>query len=186
MIAALFAGLLVGLVHVISGPDHLSAIAPLASVERHRVWAVGLRWGLGHSLGVVIVGLIAGLLAHLALVDPFSAASERLVGVMLLIIGLWGFWRLGRMSAASASTQNADLHQHADGQVHSHALAPPLRLTISPTSTSAPSRRFAPYAIGILHGCAGGSHLVGILLALAFPTLAGVLTYLAGFVAGSV
>jgi len=166
MIAALFAGLAVGLIHVISGPDHLSAIAPIASVERQRVWAIGLRWGLGHSLGVVLVGLIAGFLAHVALVDPLSNTSERLVGVMLLAIGAWGFWRLGRSDTVAAP------HAHDHGQAHTH--------------DRADSRRFAPYAIGILHGCAGGSHLVGILLALAFPTLAGVLTYLAGFVAGSV
>jgi hypothetical protein len=166
MIAALFAGLAVGLIHVISGPDHLSAIAPIASVERRRVWAVGLRWGLGHSLGVVIVGLIAGLMAQMALVDPLSNTSERLVGVMLLVIGAWGFWRLGRTAVVDVP------HDHRDGRVHTH---------VRPES-----RRFAPYAIGILHGCAGGSHLVGILLALAFPTLAGVFAYLAGFVAGSV
>jgi hypothetical protein len=165
MIAALFAGLAVGLIHVISGPDHLSAIAPIASVERRRVWAIGLRWGLGHSLGVVLVAAIAALVAHMALIDPLSNTSERLVGVMLLAIGAWGFWRLSR--TASEAT-----HDHGDGQPHTH--------------TQADSRRFAPYAIGIMHGCAGGSHLIGILLALAFPTLAGVLTYLAGFVAGSV
>lgn len=166
MIAALFAGLTVGLIHVIAGPDHLSAIAPIASVERRRVWAIGLRWGLGHSLGVVLVGMIAGLLAHVALVDPLSNTSERLVGVMLLIIGAWGMWKLSRVTTSEAT------HDHGDGQPHAHGRAS--------------SRRFAPYAIGILHGCAGGSHLVGILLALAFPTLAGVMTYFAGFVAGSV
>lgn len=164
MIAALFAGLAVGLIHVIAGPDHLSAIAPIASSERQRVWAVGLRWGLGHSLGVVTVGLIAGFLAHAALVDPVSDASERLVGVMLLVIGAWGFWRLGR-------GQIETTHDHGDGRPHTHTSG---------------SRRFAPYAIGILHGCAGGSHLVGILLVLAFPTLTGVCTYLAGFICGSV
>ncbi|HEX3135860.1 MAG TPA: High-affinity nickel transporter, partial [Planctomycetota bacterium] len=141
-------------------------IAFIASVERRRVWAVGLRWGLGHSLGVVVVGLIAGLLAQVALVDPLSNTSERLVGIMLLAIGAWGFWRLGRTHATEVP------HVHSDGQSH--------------TPTPPASRRFAPYAIGILHGCAGGSHLVGILLALAFPTVAGVLAYLAGFVAGSV
>ena len=166
MIAALFAGLAVGLIHVISGPDHLSAIAPIASVERRRVWAVGLRWGLGHSLGVVLVALIAALVAHTALIDPLSNTSERLVGVMLLAIGGWGFWRLSRTNTSEAA------HDHGDDQPHTH--------------TPAYSRRFTPYAIGILHGCAGGSHVVGILLALAFPTLAGVLTYLARFVTGSV
>jgi hypothetical protein len=166
MITALFAGLAVGLIHVISGPDHLSAIAPIASVERRRVWAIGLRWGLGHSLGVVLVGLIAALVAHAALIDSLSHSSERLVGVMLLAIGGWGFWKLSRTNSANTT------HDHGDGQPHTHA--------------QTDSRRFAPYTIGILHGCAGGSHLIGILLALAFPTLAGVMTYLAGFVAGSV
>jgi hypothetical protein len=149
---------------VISGPDHLSAIAPIASAERTRVWAVGLRWGLGHSLGVVFVGLIAAVLAHAALVDPVSDTSERLVGVMLLIIGAWGFWRLRRGTVEMT-------HDHGDGRIHTHTSG---------------SRQYAPYAIGILHGCAGGSHLVGILLALAFPSLAGVLSYLAGFICGSV
>ena len=106
MIAALFAGLAVGLIHVISGPDHLSAIAPIASVERRRVWAVGLRWGLGHSLGVVLVALIAALIAHMALIDPLSNTSERLVGVMLLAIGGWGFWRLSRTSVAEADRKS--------------------------------------------------------------------------------
>jgi hypothetical protein len=159
MIVALFAGLAVGLIHVLSGPDHLSAITPIACVEQRRVWAIGLRWGLGHSVGVVLVGLVVGLCANLALVDPLSAGSERLVGVMLLLIGGWGFWRLARLGGPAPAAH----HPHPHG-----------------------TRRLAPYAIGILHGCAGGSHLVGILLALAFPTLAGVMTYLAGFVAGSV
>ena len=190
MIAALLAGLIVGLVHVLSGPDHLSAIAPIACMERRRVWAVGLRWGLGHSLGVVIVGLIAGLMAHWAMVDPLSASSERLVGVMLLIIGSWGLWRLARMPSRQASslmtpttaltgkvTILANIHVHAEGETshHGHHHHQP----------GTGSHRLAPYAIGILHGCAGGSHLVGILLALAFPTFAGVMSYLAGFVAGS-
>lgn len=178
MFAALFAGLALGLVHVITGPDHLSAIAPIASVEPRRVWTVGLRWGLGHSLGVVLVGLIAGLLVQVALVDPLSAMSERLVGVMLLVIGGWGLWRYVRLTqvalSSAAALSGATVHEHGDGRPHSHAI---------PTSST---RRLAPYAIGILHGCAGGSHLVGIVLALAFPTLTGVFAYLAGFVAGSV
>jgi hypothetical protein len=164
MIAALLAGLTVGLIHVLVGPDHLSAIAPIATGERRQVWAVGLRWGLGHSLGVVLVVLAAVALTQVALVDPLSDASERLVGVMLLLIGAWGFWRLGRGTVETT-------HDHGDGRPHTHTSG---------------SRRFAPYAIGILHGCAGGSHLVGMLLALAFPTVAGVFTYLAGFVCGSV
>jgi hypothetical protein len=163
MIAPLFIGLAAGLIHVLSGPDHLSAIAPIASVQRQRVWSVGLRWGLGHSLGVVLIGLLAALLGQLVAVDPFSAGCERVVGVMLLAIGIWGFFRLGRMMSIIAP-----------GHGHAH-----------PAPETARGSRYAPYAIGILHGCAGSSHLIGILLALAFPTFAGVMVYLAGFVAGT-
>jgi uncharacterized membrane protein YfcA len=156
MLVALLLGLSLGLLHVVTGPDHLGAIAPMASVERQRVWSIGLRWGLGHSLGVLGVALLAGLVAHLALIDVVSQTSERLVGIMLIAIAAWGWWRFQ--------------HYH-----HDH------------TSTSArPSGRFAPYAIGIVHGCAGGSHLVGILMLLTFPTLAGIFSYVAGFVVGTV
>jgi hypothetical protein len=178
MITALFTGLAVGLIHVFSGPDHLSAIAPIACVERQRVWTVGLRWGLGHSLGVVIIGFIAGFMAHFMAVDLFSGSCEWLVGIMLLVIGAWGIWRLSRLTSPRATTT----HTHADGQTHHHPAN-----SISPTNSPPATRhRLAPYAIGMLHGCAGGSHFLGILLALAFPTFAGVMTYLAGFVAGSI
>ncbi len=174
MITALFTGLAVGLIHVFSGPDHLSAIAPMACVERNRVWTIGLRWGLGHSLGVVIIGFIAGIMAHVMAVELFSRSCEWLVGIMLLAIGAWGLWRLSRMPSARAMTT----HTHADGQTHTHVAIP--------INSTTARHRLAPYAIGVLHGCAGGSHFVGILLALAFPTFAGVMTYLAGFVVGSI
>ncbi len=180
MITALFTGLAVGLIHVLSGPDHLSAIAPIACVEQRRVWIVGLRWGLGHSLGVVIIGLFAGILAHWVAIDPFSASCEWLVGIMLLAIGTWGLWRLWRMRRIATkpfTIVTEIMHTHADGSTHTHTAL----------SRNGPARHdLTPYAIGILHGCAGGSHFVGILLMLAFPTIAGVMSYLVGFVAGSI
>jgi hypothetical protein len=159
MLIALGAGLTVGLIHVFTGPDHLGAIAPIASIERQRVWAIGLRWGLGHSLGVVLVCLLVGILTQLTFLDPFNSASERLIGIMLLLIAGWGFWRLFRP------------HRHP--------------ATSTATDSQRGRQRFTPYAIGILHGCAGGSHLVGVLLMFAFPTIAGVMTYVAGFVVGT-
>jgi hypothetical protein len=192
MLIALGAGIAVGLIHVLSGPDHLAAIAPLASVERQRVWAIGLRWGLGHALGVVLVGLLVGVLTQWVFVDPVSAASERLVGVMLLAVAGLGFWRFFRPSGVKHShqAQSADFqHTHAH-HAHAHDTVPLPFISLSKTSKSPnsspiPRPSLVPYAIGVLHGCAGGSHFLGILLALAFPTFAGVLTYLAGFVVGT-
>lgn len=168
-------GLAAGFIHVLTGPDHLGAIAPLAANERRGAWMIGVRWGLGHSLGVVALGLVAALLGQRLMLDPtstgdaLSAGSERAVGVMLLAIAAWGFWRL-RQQGATPSTHA----HHPDG---SHPPAPPADIATRP---------YAPYAIGLLHGCAGGSHLLAILVVLAFPTLAGVVSYLAAFVVGSV
>jgi len=50
------AGVAAGVVHVLSGPDHLAAIAPYAVTDKTRSWKTGVRWGLGHSTGVLGVG----------------------------------------------------------------------------------------------------------------------------------
>ena len=84
------AGLVAGAVHVLSGPDHLAAIAPYAVADRARSWSTGVRWGLGHSAAVLGVGLVV-LVARRALpIEALSAHSELGVGLVLLVIGVWG------------------------------------------------------------------------------------------------
>jgi hypothetical protein len=87
---ALFAGLVAGAVHVVTGPDHLAAVAPLAVDARASAWRAGLRWGLGHSAGVAVVGLLALGLRETLPIDALSSVSERLIGVTLIGLGLWG------------------------------------------------------------------------------------------------
>ena len=58
-------GILMGIVHVLTGPDHLSALATLngmnISKQQHSnnncdSFLLGIKWGLGHSLGLLVVG----------------------------------------------------------------------------------------------------------------------------------
>src|SRR5690242_1075835 len=93
VLVAASAGLLAGLVHALSGPDHLSAVAPLVVDVPRRRWLMGLFWGIGHSLGVWAVGLLALGLRGIFPVESVSSWSERLVGVMLIGLGLWGLHR---------------------------------------------------------------------------------------------
>ena len=46
-----------GIVHVLTGPDHLSAIATLSANVGHTgaAFGLGVRWGLGHSTGLLLV-----------------------------------------------------------------------------------------------------------------------------------
>ena len=71
MLAATLAGLAAGLIHVLSGPDHLAAVAPLAG-GRGRAWRAGFLWGLGHSGGVLAVGLLALALRGALPIDALS------------------------------------------------------------------------------------------------------------------
>src|SRR6185503_3089777 len=110
MIAAL-TGLVMGIGHVWSGPDHLSAIAPLAVRRPQRSWVPGARWGFGHSSGVAVIGLLSLWLRDLLPVDLLSTWGERLVGVMLFGIGLWALRR--------ALKHNVHAHEHEhDGDRH--------------------------------------------------------------------
>src|SRR5947208_12952208 len=82
-------GVSAGLIHVFSGPDPLAAIAPLAMKRQRGAWLSGLRWGIGHASGVAVVGILSLILRGLLPIDLISSWSDRLVGVLLIGIGLW-------------------------------------------------------------------------------------------------
>jgi len=158
MISAL-AGIAAGAIHVLTGPDHMAAVAPLASGAPRRAWALGMRWGLGHAGGVALAGLLALALRGFLPLDRLSSGSERLVGVVLIGIGLAGLLRAFQQGVRDAQ---------AAGPPHLHA----------------PGR--AAFGVGVVHGVAGTSHLLGVLPALALPRAVDGVAYLAGFGAGTV
>ena len=158
ILVAALAGLSAGTIHALSGPDHLSAVAPLVINERSRRWRMGLFWGLGHSVGVWLIGLIALLLRGFLPLDALSSWSERLVGVVLIGVGLWGLRR-----AFFARLPSAHVHEVPEGR---------------------PGR--AAVMIGGLHGLAGSSHILGLLPALALPSRWAALAYVIGFGLGAV
>jgi hypothetical protein len=101
------AGLLAGIVHVLSGPDHLAAIAPYAVRDKARSWGTGARWGLGHATGVLGVGFLVLLTRHAIPVDALSAHSELAVGIVLIGIGVWGM---------RAALRGQERHRHGHGR----------------------------------------------------------------------
>jgi hypothetical protein len=166
-------GALAGLLHVLSGPDHLAAVAPIAVADRERGWIAGWTWGIGHASGVVVVAVIAILLRDvLPPIEIISAWSERLVGGALVAIGIWA---LGRSLKVRPATH---VHGHAAHE-HVHVQAGPVWL-----------RRLghvhASFCLGVLHGIAGSSHFFGVLPALALPTRGAAFTYIGAFGVGTV
>jgi uncharacterized membrane protein YfcA len=90
-------------VHVLTGPDHLSALATLsANVQNieHAAW-LGIRWGIGHSTGLLLVAIILLLFFNHPTDDDdtidvpkyVSTFFETLVGIFLIFLGVYGIHR---------------------------------------------------------------------------------------------
>jgi ABC-type nickel/cobalt efflux system permease component RcnA len=171
------AGFIAGLHHVVTGPDHLAAVAPLAVHDRAAAWRGGLSWALGHAGGAGIIALVAIALREITPInaDQLSGWSERLVGVVLVGIGLWGL-RKTVSHRIHAHVHEHDGHRHV--HVHAHG-ASDAHAPDSPTPTAPHRHGHAALAVGTLHGMAGGSHLLGVLPALALNTTQAVLYLLA-------
>lgn len=115
---ALLAGLTAGLVHVFSGPDHLAAVAPLASDRERQQWKTGLQWGVGHTTGVLVIGFLLLILKDRLPLDLISAHSERVVGVALILVGGWGVWRAMRLGLTPGHSHPHTSASFAMGAVH--------------------------------------------------------------------
>jgi hypothetical protein len=82
-------GLLLGLVHVLTGPDHLSALIVLSAGSSWRSCQLGMRWGCGHSTGLILVtAVFLALNQHLD-VDSFGSKCDFMVGFLMMGLGLW-------------------------------------------------------------------------------------------------
>jgi hypothetical protein len=150
MMFAFFAGLAAGLLHVFTGPDHLAAVTPLvvdngqlpppgegAAGEARRGpaegWRTGLQWGVGHTAGVVLIAALLLLLSEQLPLDAISSYSERLVGVALIAVGVWGIRKASRPSRphthAGASFAMGTLHGLA-GSSHLFGILPALAFSL--------------------------------------------------------
>lgn len=171
-------GLVAGIVHVVSGPDHITAVAPFAIQKKEKTWQIGLFWGIGHTGGVWVVGILAFLLREILPIDLISSWSERLVGVVLIIIGLWGI--------RSALKIKIHYHEHEHGEKEKHGHFHFHHIDDKHEHPKSHQHSHAPLGIGVLHGLAGSSHFLGVLPALMLPTQLDAIAYIVFFGFGSI
>lgn len=151
-----FTGLIASTTHVLSGPDHLAAVTPMAVGGQKNTWKIGFVWGIGHTLGVLIIGVLFMVFREFIPVKRISAYSEILVGFVLIGIGVWAFMRF--------------FYRGKEENIQSQKK----------------QRHGSMLSIGILHGFAGFSHILGILPSLALPSAFASGLYLAGFGIGTI
>jgi cation transport ATPase len=189
----LITGIIAAIAHVLAGPDHLAAVTPLAIESKNRSWGIGLAWGIGHTLGILIIGILFLLFRDLIPVEKISEHSEQLVGVMLILIGLWAIAKAG-LKIRSKKHAHPHIHKTEAGEfVHihehdhnvEHAHSKPEAHKHSHQKQHRQNIR-ASLGIGIFHGLAGVSHLLAILPTLALPTRLDASLYLSGFGLGTI
>ncbi len=173
MLDSVWTGLGLGALHVITGPDHMVAMAPSALAKPRVALKDGLAWGVGHSAGVFILSLLGILAKGLFDVGQVSDIAEILVGLTLLVIGGLAIRTSFRVNI------HEHKHEHLDGMPHQHfhfhSFGNSLLRSHTHTATG----------IGILHGFAGTSHLLAVIPAFAL-SLTGALIYLFSYLIGSV
>lgn len=168
-------GLFAGFFHVLAGPDHLAAVSPIAIEKKKSSWIIGLKWGIGHTSGVYLVGLLLLLFREIIPIDLIASYSESLVGFVLIVIGVWGLQKIFR--------KNVYEHEH-DGSKHFHLHDVEKKKKIK--KTNGHFHTHTALAVGTLHGLAGSSHLLGVLPALALPTKNEAIIYLVAFGVGTI
>jgi len=173
MLISILTGFAAGAVHVVSGADHMVAMAP-SSIRKPRLALIdGLAWGIGHSAGVLILSMLGILAKDLINIELMSSYAEFLVGISLLIVG--------SLSIRTSLKVNIHMHQHIHGgeKPHKHFHFHSNGNKIHKSHTHAAT------GLGILHGFAGASHLFAVIPALALPFW-GALGYLFAYLLGSV
>jgi hypothetical protein len=187
-VVAFLSGLLAGSLHVVSGPDHVAAVAPLAVAAPRAGRNLGALWGVGHGAGVLVWVVLAAAFQRAFGQALPSVALEALVGVALVVLGLLNLRAparphvhvhahgpvAGHMPVPDGRA-HVHFHMHAEGAQHGHDPQHDARFRGGATAL----------AMGALHGSAGASHLLALLPTLGLPGL-GAFSYAAGYLLAGV
>jgi high-affinity nickel permease len=162
-------GFLLGMRHA-TDADHVIAVTTILNRSRRFLdtTLIGALWGLGHTITVVIVGvLIIGF--NIVIPPAVGLAMEFAVALMLIALGILNLTG-GLAAITERFTPPAPLHAHAhahgDGDhshLHGHGAAPSLQGGI--VSTFGWYQLIRPVAVGLVHGLAGSAAVALLVLA---------------------
>jgi len=185
-------GFIASMAHVVTGPDHLAAVTPLAIDSRKKSWIIGFSWGLGHTMGMILIGGLFILFKEFLPVEAISKHSETVIGVLLIGIGSWAILRIyirhrHRNRPHPHFHNKPFLYAHIHKHTHNHSPVPSQNHghEHQPNGTLK-QNAFTALSIGIVHGFAGFSHLFALLPSLALPTIWASVIYIIAFASGTI
>ena len=102
---------------------------------------------------MLLIGILFLLFKEVIPVDAISAYSEQLVAIVLIVVGLWAFYRIFK-----EKKKHHHPHTHSDGETHIH--------TYTSSAESHTHKKkikqntLSSLGIGFLHGLAGVAHFI--------------------------
>jgi high-affinity nickel-transport protein len=192
-------GFVLGMRHA-TDPDHVVAVTTILSRERRAGDAalVGLLWGVGHGVTVLLVG---GLIVVLGLVIPPRVGLTMELGVALMLVALGLLNLRGALTwVRAAFSRDGALHTHphphgdyVHTHVHGHGPAShghlddetPQALLDRAFGRLGLYRALRPVVVGALHGMAGSAAVALLVLAMIRDPVWAV-SYLALFGVGTI
>jgi len=174
-------GILLGMQHATEA-DHLAAVATFAGRERSLAQGLrlGIAWGCGHTLTLLLVAGGIGLLGWV--ISPALAGHfEQAVGAMLIVLGANLARRLWRERFHFHGHVHDDGHAHFHGHAHRERRAPH-DAAAHRHGHRLPARGLV---VGMVHGLAGSAALA-LMASQALPSPAMQLLYVALFGLGSI
>jgi ABC-type nickel/cobalt efflux system permease component RcnA len=179
VLSLLALGFVLGLKHALDA-DHLAAVSTIATERRSLLSSslVGAYWGLGHTISLMIAGVLI-ILLHLEIGTRTSKALEFCVALMLIALGINAIWKMIRGGRIHVHVHEHGGHWHAHPHVHDGEQKDELH-THHGLKIGA-----RPLLIGMVHGMAGSAALtLMVLTTIPSPTIG--FLYIAIFGIGSI
>ena len=187
-------GFIASVAHVVTGPDHLAAVTPLAIDSRKKSWMIGFSWGMGHTIGMLMIGSLFILFRAYLPLESISKHSDTIIGVLLIGIGCWAIIRIwlhhthGNRPHSHFHTKPflyPHIHKHTHGQSHEHHHPGDVEHEHE-HSGMVKRNALTALLIGTVHGFAGFSHLFALLPSLALPSVMASVIYVSAFALGTI
>lgn len=160
-----------GMLHALDA-DHVMAVTGLSSTRPG--WRTSVkfcsRWAIGHGLSLLVIGS-AVLLFGMAIPEELSDIAESLVGVVLIIIGIYVVWDLLHKNAHLHFHDHDGFPKHAHWHVHDKTV----RLIHhhhshdnsvhchEPHNQISHNHEHGAIMVGMLHGVAGSAPLLALI-----------------------
>ena len=158
-------GFLLGMRHA-TDADHVVAVTTILNRSQRLLDTIliGALWVLGHTITVVIVGVLI-IVFNVVIPPPVGLAMEFAVALMLIALGILNLTGSLR-SVTERLTPPAPIHAHdhahggaSHGHLHGHGAQPGLVASLGRYQL------IRPVVVGLVHGLAGSAAVALLVLA---------------------